>query len=98
MKAAIFHGYDISEETYRQRFRDAKRKDGEAYKAIAMRLHDLVKKWMTGCTTVEVISEKIVTERLLNTMPTDLCIWIRERKPATGEEAGTLTDDYMLAR
>ena len=98
VKAAILRRYDINAETYRRRFRTAKKKEGEAYLELATRLIDLLKKWMSDCTTVEEIKEKIVTEQLLNTMPRDLRIWVGERKPKTGEEAGRLADDYLQAR
>lgn len=40
----------------------------------------------------------MVIEQLLNTMSADLRIWIRERKPGTGAEAGSLADNYLQAR
>ena len=39
----------------------------------------LFQKWMAGCKTVEEVSEKMVIEQLLNTMPSDLRIWIKEK-------------------
>ena len=72
MKEAILPHYDISAETYRQRFRSEQRKAGKAYGELAARLHDLVYKWMTGCETVEAVLEKLVVEQLVSTMPTDL--------------------------
>ena len=44
VKQAILRRYDISEETYRQRFRGAKKKEGEAYVELSTRVHDLAKK------------------------------------------------------
>ena len=98
VKAAILRRYDVSEETYRQRFRTAKRTSGEGYLELATRLRDLVEKWLTGCTTVEAVMEKIVVEQLIETMPRDLKVWIRDRKPASGADAGKLADDYSRAR
>lgn len=65
---------------------------------MAIRLQDLVKKWMRECTSVEQMAEKIVTEQLLNTMPVELQVWVGERKPATAVEAGQLADDYVQVR
>lgn len=98
VKAAILRCYDINEETYRQRFRTTRRKEGEAYVELAIRLQDLLKKWMADCDTIETVSEKVATEQLLNTMPADLRIWVGERKPKTASEAGKLSDDYLQAR
>ncbi len=98
VKAAILRRYDINEETYRQRFRTARRKEGEAYVELAIRLEDLLKKWMAECETVEAVAQKVAIEQLLNTMPADLRIWVGERKPKTSSEAGRLADDYLQAR
>jgi hypothetical protein len=51
-----------------------------------------------GCKSVDAVTEKLVTEQLLNTKPDNLRIWISERKPKTCREAGRLADDYLLAR
>ena len=48
--------------------------------------------------TVEEVLEKLVVEQLVNTMPVELRIWVVERKPNTGLEAGRPTDDYFQAR
>ena len=37
-------------------------------------------------------------EQLLSIMPTDLKIWVSERKPKDSSEAGELADDYVRAR
>ena len=53
---------------------------------------------MAGCRNVEAVFEKLLVEQLLNTMPSDLCVWVGERKPETGNAAGMLADDYVQAR
>ena len=53
IKTAILRRYDISEETYRQRFRVAAKKDGETYRELATRVVDLLEKWTKTCTTVK---------------------------------------------
>lgn len=44
------------------------------------------------------ICDTLVMEQLLGSMPAELQVWIRERKPKSTREAGELTDDYVLAR
>ena len=46
VKASILRRYDISEETYRQRFRNAVPNDNETYRELAVRTMDLLQKWM----------------------------------------------------
>ena len=98
VKAAILRRYDINEETYRQRFRAAKKKEGESHRELAIRLQDAVGKWTKDCTSVQQIREAIVTEQLLSTLPEEIRVWVKERKPKTSMEAGVLADDYIQAR
>ena len=95
--AAILRRYDINKEMYRQHFRTW-RKEGEAYVKLAIRLQDLLKKWVAECETLEVVLEKVTTDQLLNTMPADLKILVGEQKPKSASEAGQLVDDYMQAQ
>lgn len=37
-------------------------------------------------------------EQLVSTLPENVCIWVKERKPKTSTEAGQLADDYTQAR
>ena len=98
VKEAILRRCDINEETYRQRFRSGQKKAGEAYGELAVRLHDLASKCLAGCGTVEEVLERLVVEQLVNTMPTEIRVWVAERKPRTGAEAGRPADDYLQAR
>ena len=65
---------------------------------LVTRLQDLVRKWMAECESVGAVLDKVVVEQLLNAMPSELRVWISERKPATSAEAGRLADDYTQAR
>ena len=98
VKEAILRRYEISEETYRQRFRGERKRSGEAYSELTTRLYDLAKKWLGSCGSEEEVVEKLVVEQLLVTMPADLRVWLAERKPGKGADAGRLADDYVQAR
>ena len=70
VKEAILKRYDITEETYRQRFRSTKKSREESYKEMYVRLKDLFKKWTKpDRKTVEEIMEVIIMEQLVDTMP-----------------------------
>ena len=98
LKAAILRRYDINEETYRQRFRAASRKEGETHRELATRLADTVDKWTRECSSVQELRDLIAKEQLLNSLPSDIRVWVSERKPKTSREAGQLADDYLQAR
>ena len=98
VKKAILQRYDISEETYPQCFREARCKDGEPYIELATRMSDLFRKWTADCSTLEQMTEKLLIEQLLETMPVDLRVWLSDKKPKNCKEAGKLAGDYLLAR
>ena len=98
VKAAVLRRYDISTETYRQRFREARFQEGETHRELATRLLDLASKWTKECTTVQEVVEVIVKEQLLDTMPASVRVWMHEHKPQDSVEAGQLAVDYAQAR
>ena len=98
VKRAIFRRYDIGEETYRQRFRSTTKKEGESYTELATRLSTLANTWLTGCDSASAVIEKLVVEQFLDVVPSELRIWLCERKPATGVQAAALAENYILAR
>ena len=98
LKEAILQRYDITEESYRQRFRAIKRKSGESSKELVARLNDLALKWLKSCKSPEEVRDKIVLEQFLNMQSDELKVFIRERKPKTSKEAGRLADDFFQAR
>ena len=99
VKAAILRRYDINEETYQQRFRAATCKSGESYQELAVRLSDLLAKWMAKYKDdPQKVLEQIAIEQLINKLPRSVQIYVREHKPATVMKAGALADDYVRAR
>ena len=98
VRAAILRRYNISEETYRRRFRAPKPKEGETPRELVTRLNDLFSRWTKDCSSREEIQDMMVKEQLLNMLPEDVRLWVYERKPKTSAEAGELAEDYMQAR
>ena len=98
IKTAILARYDINEESYRNRFRTAKRKDGETSCEFGVRLMDTLAKWLKEYKTVEQIREVLGIEQLLDTLSMDKRLWLIERKPKTCVQAGELLDEYETAR
>ena len=99
LKKAILRRYDINEETYRQRFRSCKKAAEESYVEIGIKLKDLFTKWVQpGSKTKEEVSDVMVVEQLLDVMPPELKVWVRERKPKSLKEASEMADNYVAAR
>ena len=98
VKEAILARYDINCETYRRRFRTATKQPGETHRELATRIRDLVCTWTRDCKTVDEIREVVAVEQLLDSLPHDVSIWVRERKPDKVYSAGQLAEDYLQAR
>ena len=98
VREAILLRYDIDQGSYRQRFRTAKRKEGETNRELTTRLQDLVEKWTKKCETIAEVKDLIVMEQLVKTLPGDIRIFVVERQPKTAVEAAKSVDDYHLAR
>lgn len=98
VKKAILKRYDVSEESYRRKFRSRVKKKEESYSELATNLMDLCRKWLTECTTLSDVLEKLAIEQFVSTLPEEVRVWVREHKPATCAEAGQWADEYTQAR
>ena len=97
VKQANLKRYNINEETYR--FQNTKKKTDESYGEAAVRLKDLSAKLLKPTErTKEDLVNIIIQEQLVNAMPKELQLRVRERKPKTSEDAATLPDDIISAR
>ena len=97
VKKAILKKYDVSEESYQQKFRSREKKK-ESYSELATNLMDLCCKWLAECTTLSEVQEKLVIEQFVSTLPEEVRGWVREHKPAMCAEAGQWADKYTQAR
>jgi hypothetical protein len=99
VKEAILKRFDITDETYRQRFRAIKKMPNESYGEVYVRLKDMFNKWAKpGSKNVDQLAEILVMEQLVGIMPTGVQIWVKEHRPDTGTKAASLADDYFDAR
>ena len=98
VKKAILKRYDINEETYRQRFRNATCKEGETYQELAVRLADLLDKWMKDYKADPAkVLQQVAIEQLLSRLPRDIQIYEREHKARSVIKADEMADNYVQA-
>ena len=57
-----------------------------------------MEKWKEDCSLVQQIRETMVIEQLLNMLPEEIRVWVKERKPKTSMAAWELANDYLQAR
>ena len=90
--------YELTEESYRQRFRSGRRGKEEFNRELVALLEDLATKWLKSKQSRDEVVDMIVLEQFLETLPDDVKVFVRERSPGTIKEAARLADDYLQAR
>ncbi|XP_040924761.1 uncharacterized protein LOC114846931 [Betta splendens] len=98
LKKALLEKYDISPETYRQRFRSATVPAGESPTETYHRLKNLYERWVRPREhSKEEIGEAIILEQLLRVLPVETRTWVREHEPTAGVAAAKLAQQYLNA-
>jgi hypothetical protein len=101
-KATILNAYQLNNvDHYRYRFRHSEKHAGEDFGQWAHRTRRYLNRWMTVANTnndPDKILEQFVIERLLDGVNPELRVWLKEKKPETAEELGTLANEYVQSR
>ncbi|RXN24948.1 hypothetical protein ROHU_005997 [Labeo rohita] len=98
IKAAVLAKYNVTEETYRLRFRSLMVPAGENVRETYNRIKGLYKRWMRPeMRSKEQLEETIILEQYLRVLRPDVRIWVKEHQPRTGEEAAGLAERYLAA-
>ncbi|XP_055020344.1 uncharacterized protein LOC129411972 [Boleophthalmus pectinirostris] len=99
VKEAILAKYEITDETYRRRFRSLKIELEETPRELYVRLKDLLNRWLQPeKNSPKDVWEKLILEQFLRMVSPELEVWIRERDPASAEEAARLAESFLSAR
>ena len=97
VKAAILKRYDVSAETYRQRFRTETRKPTESYMNFGEHLADHLGRWEKAVDGTD-LRQLVLLDLFLQALPRDMAVRVREEKPKSMKEASEMADNYELAR
>ncbi len=89
LKEALLEKFNISPETYRQRFRAVSTPAGESPTEMYNRLWNLYRCWVRP-EEKEKIGETIVLEQWYR-------VWVKEHEPTTGLDAAKLAQQYINA-
>ena len=93
--------FRLTPERYREKLRNSKRLEGETFQQFVVRLETFLKRWLTLSEkkeTFEDLKDLILREQLMSVVPADLATFIRERDPATVQDAAVLAQHYVEAR
>ncbi|XP_026094089.1 uncharacterized protein LOC113066406 [Carassius auratus] len=98
LKDALLQKFNISAETYRQRFRAVNIPEGESPTETYHRLRNLFQRWVRpDLHSKEEIGELIILEQLLRVLPYDSRTWVKEHEPESGLAAAKLAQQYQNA-
>ncbi len=98
LKEALPEKFNISPETYHQRFRLPTVPAGESPTETYHRLKNLYQRWVRPREhSKEEIGEAIILEQLLRVLPYDARTWAREDEPTSGLAAAKLAQQYLNA-
>ena len=98
VKEAILRRYNITAETYRQRFRNLRPKEAETPQELVTCLKDLGSRWMRDSKTREELLDLMVKEQFLEILPEDARIAVIDRQPKDSDEAARIAGNYFQAR
>ncbi|CAM4595766.1 unnamed protein product [Caretta caretta] len=85
-------------EWYHQKFWAARWMVGVWPRAYAQRLMDWATHWLRPETrTVGEMIDTLVLEQSLQSLPENICVWVRRHQPGTVEAAVRLTEEYIEA-
>lgn len=101
LKNSLYEGFQLNAEEYRKKFRSAKRGSSETYKELVTRLERYLDKWveLDRCdVSVEKLKDLILREQVLETLPSDLAVHVKDRNPESAKEIGKIAMQYELNR
>ncbi|XP_065435848.1 uncharacterized protein LOC135979410 [Chrysemys picta bellii] len=97
-KRALLREFGLTPEMYRERFRSQDKTPEISYLQLAVRMERYASKWADGAQTKEDLIKLLVLEQLYERCPSDLRLWLVDRKPENPRHAGQLADEFVKSR
>lgn len=100
LNQALLTAYELCPEVYRTRFRNLT-KQSETYSDYAFKLNNLFKRWLEGLKVYEdlnALRQAMLMEQFMNTIPSELKLWLTDQDPKTLTEMARLADQYVALR
>jgi hypothetical protein len=98
LKRALLARFQLTADTYRVKFRTARKEKEESFPQFAVRLELWLRRWMTlssRAETFEDLRDLVLQEQLLDAMTPELATHVREREPKSVGDAAKLADVYV---
>ena len=100
LRDALLKRYQLTEEGFRQKFRNSRQEVGETCSQFMVRLDSYLSRWMelgNVKETYEALRDLFLREQFLAVSNKNLVIFLKERQIKTAGELATFADQYMEA-
>ncbi|CAM5139039.1 unnamed protein product [Natator depressus] len=97
-KQALLREFGLTPEMYRRRFRSQRKTPEVTYLQLVNRMQGYARKWTAGAQTKEDLLDLFVLEHLYEQCPSDLRLWLVDKKLANPQHAGQLADEFVKSR
>ena len=101
LKTALFQQYDLSEETFKRKFRSSKPKAGESFVQFVTRLRSYFRRWIDMSEideTYDRLFDFMVCDQFLFMCNVDLKTFLLEKRCESAEALASMADMYRGAR
>ncbi|XP_073442515.1 uncharacterized protein [Dendrobates tinctorius] len=100
IKQTILEHYAVTPDTYRTQFRTLACDEEVSFKMYAHKLKHICHRWLEAeeAITWETFLQVILKEQFYFKCPAEIREWVRERRPATVEEAAALADEALTIK
>ena len=85
LKGALLKRFDVTPEANRRKFREAKWTKDQEPEDYVMTKSKLIRRWLTPDEGSHQLIDKVLVEDLLNNLPRDMKIWIKDHQPENKE-------------
>ena len=100
LKTAILRRYCLTEDGFRERFRNTRPERQDTAKQFGAKLEHLFNRWI-DLSAIEKdfdgLFDLCLREQFITQCDTELCVFLRERSPKTFEDMVTLAETYIQA-
>jgi len=100
IKAAILTRYELTAETYREKFRVSKQGQDESFKEYNVRMENFLRRWCERESVgndFDKMYDLILKEQLMLSADRELRMWIQEHKPESSIELVSLVEAFQTA-
>ncbi|XP_033739239.1 uncharacterized protein LOC117326590 [Pecten maximus] len=101
LKEALLRRFEMTEEGFRQRFRNGRPDAGETFAQFAVRLDNYIVRWLELAKTektYEGLKDLILRDQFLQVCGSELKLFLKERIPQSIADMAKIADQYAEAR